>query len=208
MFLALAMVAQAEQVTLYYTGNTGGYVSGGYYAYPYYFNVAGTPNVPLLCDDANDEISGGQSWTAQVTNLGDIIRNPTLITQTMFGSTTNWLNKVAGLSSGLQAYEVAAYLFLQMRANPSLISEYQSDIWYLFATQSTLQNDNLGSYNTNDISAALSWVNQNQATLAASLGSVNIYTPDPQEFFGVAEPSLAMLLPLGVCFVGTFRKLF
>jgi hypothetical protein len=57
---------------------TGGNSLGGYSTYPYYFTInTSTTEVPLLCVSFQDQITTGESWTADVYTIGTPYTNTT-----------------------------------------------------------------------------------------------------------------------------------
>jgi len=59
--------AQADTVTMTFTG-TSGVVNNGYYIAPYYANINGTPSA-IWCVDFSHGVSVGNTWTAWVTPI-------------------------------------------------------------------------------------------------------------------------------------------
>lgn len=123
LFLVPASLA-AQQLTngplsstenLRFDGATWVATWGNVYVPPYTGTLTsypGSPEVTLYCVDYAHEVSNGQTWTANVTNLGAAISDPTLLNTngTRLGST------------GLGQYEGAAYLsslFDAYTSNPS-----------------------------------------------------------------------------------------
>src|SRR5262245_49130567 len=80
LFLALPFLffaahpAQAETVDLTFVNVGPGYNDGSYYDYPYNFSINGSNTLTsLICDDFNDDIWFGESWSAYVNGFADIL---------------------------------------------------------------------------------------------------------------------------------------
>jgi hypothetical protein len=96
---------------------------GQYYVSPYYGTMNGQ-TVTLFCDDIINEITFGQSWSANVTNLGTAV-NTNDFSQTRYGSVAG----SAVLSNPALAYEEAAWLTLQFASNPGDLVNLQYALW-------------------------------------------------------------------------------
>jgi hypothetical protein len=96
---------------------------GQYYVSPYYGTMGGQ-TVTLFCDDILNEISSGQSWSANVTNLGTAV-NTNNFSQTRYGSVAGSLV----LSNPALAYEEAAWLTTQFASNPGDLVNLQYALW-------------------------------------------------------------------------------
>jgi len=158
--LAIAIPAQAQSTTQVkieqgYVGSgpvtSGGAPAGAYspgvpnfYVSPYagYINYVNESNkgtaVWLNCVDYFHEVSLGEIWTANVTNLGDAESNVYLLANTRYGNpyaavtptNTTELGKILNL------YKEAAWLTQQYGTNPAALPNQtraiQSAIWTLF----------------------------------------------------------------------------
>jgi len=208
-------------VTMTFTG-TGGSAPLGYaYVYPYYFNLSpaipsGHPNidVALTCDDFTDEISYGESWTAEVTSLPNASSG-----NTYFFGRTNYDG-----ASGLTSYEEAAWLAEEMMSRSPIasVADLQWALWGLFdGTNGVFNADYQADFNTfstankNEIKTLLADAAADHGS-AASYANVYIYTPvicnasrsnctvdtlssRPQEFIRVVpEASTSALLGVGL----------
>ncbi len=86
---------------------------GNVYTPPYTGTLTsypGSPEITLYCVDYAHEVSSGETWTANVTNLGAAIGNSSLLSNTRLGA------------AGLDQYEGAAFLsslFSAYTSNPS-----------------------------------------------------------------------------------------
>lgn len=173
--------------------------SGGVYTYPYDFSINGGPTTQLLCDAFNNEISSGETWTANETSLPGGTG--------LFGSTSSQNYAAAGLIfDGILGVNGAAQITNTNDANWA--------IWALFSGNALADietGDSSSPFGTAGDPTALAIYN---AALAAALGpttgdfaGITIYTPvagsqsgklgTPQEFLGytpVPEPSELSLL--------------
>jgi hypothetical protein len=103
--------------------NVNGANDGQYYVSPYYGTMNGQ-TVTLFCDDILNEITFGQSWSANVTNLGTAV-NTNNFSQTRYGSVAG----SAVLGNPTLAYEEAAWLTLQFASNPGDLVNLQYALW-------------------------------------------------------------------------------
>jgi hypothetical protein len=103
--------------------NVNGANDGQYYVSPYYATMNGQP-VTLFCDDIINEVTFGQQWWANVTNLGTAV-NTTNFSQTRYGSVAG----SAVLSNPALAYEEAAWLTTQFASNPGDLVNLQYALW-------------------------------------------------------------------------------
>lgn len=116
--MALAVPAAGAQTATVRFGSGGSVTDGRYYVGNYSGTVDGAP-VTLNCVDFFHEVTTGQVWTANVTNLasGDL-------SNTFYGST-----------AGRSAYQQAAFLTTYYQgANQSTVANVQHAIWRLFGT--------------------------------------------------------------------------
>jgi hypothetical protein len=125
LFLACAAHADGTPVNMVFTGVNGAQ-DGQYYVSPYNGTMNLAP-VTLFCDDINNEVTWGQTWTANVTSLASGV-----FTNTRYGSSVN-----TGLSSNpyttnpLTLYEEAAWLVTQFASHPSDYVTLQHALWDL-----------------------------------------------------------------------------
>jgi len=190
---------------------------GDYYIAPYEISVGGT-TYELICDDAYDEITMGETWTATTETFSNLTSsNPT--NPALFATQSN------GGAFGLTGYQEAAWLAQQITANwtsdPTTAGEYQYALWDLFDPNFTgtvnAPADGLTSAEVSQIGTYLS-----DAETACGSGSCSysgtIYTPyqwtgqpqnRPQEFLAVAmpEPMTLWSLLLALAAIGVACKL-
>lgn len=161
-FLASLAGAQTS-VTL--TGPPPGVAYDGIYLSPYYATVGGVANVPVICDDFNDESFKGTTWNATVTQFSGISN-----------SNTSW--GVAGANVAL--YGAVGYLAQQVLAqtlgsNQQIIDTYA--LWAVFdpgGVESYLKNNPItsGSLTTSYLCDQIFGGNGGCTTSIASTNSV------------------------------------
>ena len=115
--------ADGGTVTMVFTGVNGAN-NGTYYVSPYYGTMNGN-GVVLFCDDINNEVSVGQTWTANVTNLGTALGTANGFANTRYGG----VSTSAVYSNPSFAYEEAAWLTTQFASNPGDLVSLQYALW-------------------------------------------------------------------------------
>src|SRR5215831_17004115 len=132
--LSTAGLAAADglQVTLTFKNVGPGFNDGRVYVYPYNFSINGSNvETPLVCDDFSDDISFGESWTANVYNMTDILKNG-----------KGQMRPSAGVQPDtIRAYEDAAWLYQQLilpsNENNADAVAINRAIWALFTDTDT-----------------------------------------------------------------------
>jgi len=206
--LCFASSAFADTANLTFTGGTYNGVVG-----PYNFTVGGQPTT-LICDDDRAYIQGGESWTADVVTVQEII-NTGIIPATPANS------NIGGAT--VLDYEEAAYLTLQLFTvyhNHGDTTNIQWAIWDLFDGGSGESGADPEGGDAAWLASALAAVNAG----GIDYSNVRIYTWDgntdtlvdpvgadpPQQFTGVAEASTSALLGVGVlsliALIAVFRR--
>jgi len=196
--------------------NGGSNVGSGYYLSPYTGTITPTggqtSTVALYCDDFNDEVTNGQTWSAYVTSV--LSSN---LSNTLFGVT----NPNPASPTGNTLYEEEAYLATQIQTdfaanNLSAIEAIQDAMWVLTDPSTTVPNyNNPTVQNWINLAAADASNYQNTGTSTVNYASWYVLTDvnksDPhQEFlFQAPEPATLALAGFGllaVYFAGARRK--
>jgi hypothetical protein len=109
-------------VTMVFTGVNGAN-DGQYYVSPYSGTMNGQ-SVTLFCDDIINDVTFGQTWQANVTNLATAV-NTSDFSQTRYGSVMG----SAVLTNPALAYQEAAWLTTQFASNPNDLVNLQYALW-------------------------------------------------------------------------------
>jgi hypothetical protein len=117
----------------YYPPGTPNFYVSPYAGLVNYNTATGTgTSVSLNCVDFFHDVSLGDVWTANVTNLGAANADNSLLANTRYGNTAG----VSNYGTILTLYKQAAWLTLQYDADPGLNADktraIQSAIWTLF----------------------------------------------------------------------------
>jgi hypothetical protein len=170
-------------------------------------------NPGIICDDFNDNVTVGESWTAtafQVSTLGSST-NP--ITNVLFGSGTPGYQNV-----GIAAYAAMAYLVelsFKSAGNPTLQGEISEAIWSI--TDPGLSGTGNGTAAYNLVQQAEAYASSTGDSLSQYTNLV-IYTPStplgkpnqPQEMWSTVPEggaaSIFLLLAGASCFGAMFFK--
>jgi hypothetical protein len=136
LFAALPASGQSlVQVTAAAAPNSGYVTAFGYYMSPYSGTVDGGPTQRFNCVDFFHDINVGDSWQANVINLGSAISNLSSLALTRNGESGQHPATAAGYLDVLKIYEAAAWLTAQVPAvassNGSETTAIQTAIWYL-----------------------------------------------------------------------------
>jgi hypothetical protein len=178
---------------------------GQYYVSPYNGTMNGQ-NVVLFCDDVKNEINFGETWTANVTNLGTAITTSNGFANTRYGGVTGspvFTNPAVDDSASV-AYEEAAWLVTKLASdsNPTDLVNLQHALWDVM---------NPGTYKD---SGALGWlgqaesnygsINPNNFEIVTNVGPVCL-TGQQQEFIvQTPEPGTLVLMLCGLLVLALF----
>jgi hypothetical protein len=159
--LFLVPLAKADGPVFMRFGGVNGVNDGQYYVSPYYGTMNGQ-QVTLFCDDIINDVNFGQTWWANVTNLGAAV-NTNNFSQTRYGS----VGSGQLLTSPAIAYEEAAWLVSQFASNPGDLVNLQYALWDIM-NPGTRGNGNA------DVQNWLFLASQNYGTV--NLGNYEIVT--------------------------------
>jgi hypothetical protein len=202
--LILIPMAHADGPVTMVFQNVNGANDGQYYVSPYTGTMAGQ-TVTLFCDDVLNDVNFGQTWRANVTNLGTAIQNNDDFSQTRYGGVPSSL--VYG--NAAQTYHEAAWLTTQFGSNSSNYQDLQYALWFLM-------NPNLTKYDT---AGAQAWLDMagtdytsvdpkdfliitntsspdNPLALTGQVQEFLVVTPEPGTFAMVACAMLALVITL------------
>lgn len=121
-------------------GDGGSNVGSGYYLSPYTGTITPTggqtSTIALYCDDFNDEVTNGQTWSANVTSVLSLN-----LSNTLFGI----MNPNPNGPAGNTLYEEEAYLATQIQNNFAVnnlgaIEDIQDAMWVLTDSPSNPYN--------------------------------------------------------------------
>jgi hypothetical protein len=155
---------------------------GQYYVSPYYGTMNGQ-TVTLFCDDIINDVSFGQTWWANVTNL-DTAVSTNNFSQTRYGG----VSVSAVFSNPALAYEEAAWLTTQFASNPGDLVNLQYALWDIMNPGSRgngnddvedwleLASQNYGTINLSDFSIV---TNCGPLTLTGQVQEFIVQTPEP-----------------------------
>ena len=183
--------------------SVNGVNDGQYYVSPYSGTMKGQ-TVTLFCDDVLNDVNFGQTWQANVTNLGTAIQNNNF-SQTRYGGVPSSL--VYG--NAAQTYQEAAWLTTQFGSNSSNYKDLQYALWFLM-------NPNLTKYDT---AGAQVWLDMagkdytsidpndfliitntssasNPLALTGGVQEFLVITPEPGTFAMVACAMFALVITL------------
>jgi len=206
--LATAATASADSVTL--TINNGGNITdGGVYVGPYNFTTSTGQSLQLICDSFSNDVYPPETWTATTATVG---------------------SNATGLNGSLNStgYAEVAWLAQKMFANLSntqVVADIQWAIWDIFdAGPCGTGVSNCDKYgtpsnptgNAADPLGINGWLTAAQNNYASgNYSNVTIYTPSsgwpagdgtPQEYIGVPEPGVVLLLGTGLAALILFRR--
>jgi hypothetical protein len=172
LFLACTAHADGTQVNMLFQGVNGAQ-DGQYYVSPYYGTMNGAP-VTLFCDDVNNEVTWGQTWTANVTSLAS-----TSFLNTRYGNGT--INANLGSTQPQVLYEEAAWLVTQFASHPGDYVSLQHALWNLMSPKNP-NAGTLSSVGSDGISASqwLAWAEADYGQIIPDLANFEIVTNIPE----------------------------
>jgi hypothetical protein len=198
LFVALLLVPFAYAdgtANMVFTGVNGAN-DGQYYVSPYTGTMNGAA-VVLFCDDILNNVSFGQTWTANVTNLG-----------TAIGSNNFSLTRYGGVATSkvyanpTVAYEEVAWLTTQFASHTGDYVSLQYAMWDIMNPNSEPTSYGDVQYWLNQASKNYGSINPNNFSIVTNTGKLNL-TGQVQEFIvQTPEPSALALLGFGLLALG------
>ena len=191
--IGATVAASADPVEVRFAG-LGGQSQNGEYTYPYYLSVDNGPQIPVICDDYLHQSNVGDTWQANLTNLG-----------------TDNLNKTR--FNNLTEYEEAGFLLMQINnSNQNEWGNINFAIWKILDP-----NVDMGAVPPGTLGAEY-WYDMAQSTDLSHIdfSSVEIVTPthpncengDQEFMYLTPEPGTLMLIGSGLIGVFAQRKHF
>lgn len=196
----LVPVAKADGSVYMQFENVNGANDGHYYVSPYYGSMGGQ-QVTLFCDDIINDVSFGETWWANVTNLGTAISTNNF-SQTRYGGVSNspiYTNtSLAYYNNPALAYEEAAWLVTQFASNTGDLVNLQYALW-------DIMNPGNPAYYNSDVNGWLQLASENynqinpyNFEIVTNCGPVTL-TGQVQEFIvQTPEPGTLALLLCGL----------
>ena len=114
--------ADGNPVNMQFTGVNG--ANDGYYYVSPYTGTMNGQNVVLFCDDIKNDIYIGETWTANVTNLGAALSTLSGFANTRYGGAPG-----SPVSNPALAYQEAAWLVSQFATNTNDLVSLQYALW-------------------------------------------------------------------------------
>ena len=201
LFLAPFARADGGTVDMVFTGVNGAN-DGAYYVSPYYGTLNGQ-SVVLFCDDILNEVNIGDTWTANVTNLGTAVSTPNGFVNTRYGG----VSTSAVYSNAATVYEEAAWLTLQFSSHPGDLVSLQYALWDLMNPGSEPTSYGDVSYWLTQAGLDYSSINPNNFEIVTNVGPLSL-TGQVQEFIvQTPEPGTLALLFCGFLALAAFSLL-
>jgi hypothetical protein len=200
LLLVLTPLAHADGTTTMQFTGVNGANDGVYYVSPYMgtmnYGTSNAQTVALFCVDINNEVSVGQVWTANVTDLAS-----GNLSNTRYGSSTDGNPNYVNSATSLKLYDEAAWLVSQFASHPTNYVSLQYALWDLMSpgAEPTTYTDGV------KVSQWLTWAGQNYGSInpanfeiITNVGPLK-YNGQVQEFIvQTPEPATIVLLLIGL----------
>jgi hypothetical protein len=200
LLLVLTPLAHADGTTTMQFVGVNGANNGVYYVSPYTgtmnYGTSNAQTVGLFCDDINNDVTFGQVWTANVTNLGS-----GNFSNTRYGNGA--VNPNLGATNPLKLYEEGAWLVSQFGSHTSDYISLQYALWDLMSPGAEPLNYAAGD--GIQVSQWLAWaaanygqINPGNFEIVTNVGPLS-YQGQVQEFIvQTPEPATVVLLLIGI----------
>ncbi len=210
--IAVCHQLSADTLSVQFTGANGQTDASGYYISPYTATVNGV-STTIYCDDFANQVSNGQQWTANLTNLGS-----TNLANTRYSGISNTLSTsptATATYSGAQLYEMAAWLTTQFSApgtsGYSANGDIQDTLWDLFNPNSHNTGVKPPTPSSNQwlYAAEKNYISINPAKFNILTNTQAAYSGEGQvqEFIvPTPEPSSVLLLGFGLIAIAVAGK--
>jgi hypothetical protein len=191
--IGATVAAFADPVEVRFAG-LGGQNQNSEYTYPYYLTIDNGPQIPMICDDFLHQSNVGDTWQANLTNLG--IGN---LSQTRFNNLTE--------------YQEAGFLLMQINdGNQNEWGNINFAIWKIFDPDVDMGGVPPGSLGPEF------WYGLAQTTDLSKIdfSGIEIVTPtnqyggggDQEFMYETPEPGTLMLIGGGLIGLFSQRKRF
>jgi hypothetical protein len=166
---------------------------GHYYVSPYNGTMNGQ-NVMLFCVDIKNEVNFGETWTANVTNLGTALGTINGFSNTRYGGVPS----SPVFSTAPVDYQEAAWLTTQFASHPGDYVSLQYALWDLMNPGSEPTTYGDVAWWLNQAGLNYSSINPNNFEIVTNTGNLAL-TGQVQEFLvQTPEPSTMALLLCGL----------
>lgn len=160
---------------------------GWWVGYPYTATINGLPGISVMCDDYDHGGLPGQTWQANVTDLGT--GNLSLV-------------RFNQLPNAATLYNEAGWLLLQTEVTPSTQwTDINTAVWWNFdpSTPLTIGAQNWLSLANKEANLGFPGVNFHQVAIFTPVDQYDLNTNGPQELLKVVpEPTSIVLLAGGL----------
>jgi hypothetical protein len=191
--IGATMAAFADQAEVRFA-DLGGKSQSGLYTYPYYLSIDNGPQISAICDDYLHHSNVGDTWLANLTNLG-----------------ADNLNKTR--FNNLADYEQAGFLLMQINdSNATEWGNINFAIWKIFDPDVDMGDTPPGTF------GAAYWYDMAQSANLSGIdfSNVEIVTPknpncengDQEFMYLTPEPGTLMLIGSGLIGLFSQRKRF
>jgi hypothetical protein len=200
LLLVLTPLAHADGTTTMLFTGVNGANDGVYYVSPYTgtmnYGTSNAQTVGLFCDDINNDVYIGETWTANVTNMAS-----GNFSNTRYGN--GWVNPNLGATNPLTLYEEGAWLVSQFGSHTNDYVSLQYALWDLMSPGA--EPTNYAGTDGIKVSQWLTWAGQNYGQInpanfeiITNVGTL-AYRGQVQEFIvQTPEPATVVLLLIGI----------